>query len=74
MDIELKPKPLRAIASQVFPPVTGTGAVNEATAIDTAKNKDVIGAASNEPPETTPPETTPPNLTPPGPTIKFGIL
>lgn len=70
MNQGLKSKPVRAIASQVFPPVTGTGAVTEQSAIDAAKNKDVIviGAAANEPTEATPPnestEVTPPNLTP----------
>ena len=70
METNLKPKPVRAIASQEFPPVTGTGAVTEQSAIDAAKNKDVIviGAAANEPTEATPPnestEATPPNLTP----------
>jgi hypothetical protein len=59
MDIKLKPKPLRAIASEVFPPVTGTGAVNEASAIDAVKNKEIIATASTDA------ETVPPNLTPP---------
>jgi hypothetical protein len=45
---KLKPKPLRAIASQEFPPVTGTGAVNEQSAIDAAKNKEVIATATVE--------------------------
>lgn len=49
MDIKLKSKPVRAIASQVFPPVTGTGAVTEQSAIDSAKNKEVIATASTEP-------------------------
>ena len=47
---KLKPKPVRAIASQEFPPVAGTGAITEQGAIDAAKNKEVISAASAEPP------------------------
>lgn len=60
MNKELKPKPVRAIASQVFPPVTGTGAVTESSAIDAAKNKEVIATATVEPeslPEQKQPET-----------------
>jgi uncharacterized protein YeaC (DUF1315 family) len=45
---KLKPKPVLAIASQVFPPVTGTGAVTEQIAIDAAKNKEVIATATVE--------------------------
>lgn len=45
---KLKPKPVRAIASQEFPPVAGTGAVTEQGAIDAVKNKEVISAASAE--------------------------
>lgn len=44
----LNPKPVRAIASQEFPPVTGTGAVTEQSAIDAAKNKEVIAVAVAE--------------------------
>lgn len=49
MNKQLKPKPVRAIASQEFPPVTGVGAVTESAAIDAAKNKEVISTASSEP-------------------------
>lgn len=49
MNKQLKPKPVRAIASQEFPPVTGVGAVTEQSAIDAAKNKEVISTASGEP-------------------------
>jgi len=45
---ELKPKPVRAIASE-FPPVTGIGAVTEQSAIDAVKSKEVISTASVEP-------------------------
>ena len=48
MNQGLKPKPVRAIASQEFPPVTGTGAVTEQSAIDAAKNKEVIAVAAAE--------------------------
>ena len=48
MNQGLKPKPVRAIASQEFPPVTGTGAVTEQSAIDAAKNKEVIAVAVAE--------------------------
>ena len=48
MNQGLKPKPVRAIASQEFPPVTGTGAVTEQSAIDAAKNKEVIAVATAE--------------------------
>jgi len=61
METNLKPKPIRAIASQEFPPVTGTGAVSETSAIDAAKNKEVIATSSSEPTETTPPNLTPPD-------------
>jgi len=42
------PRPVRAIASE-FPPVTGTGAITEQSAIDSAKNKEVISTATAEP-------------------------
>ena len=48
MNQGLRPKPVRAIASQEFPPVTGTGAVTEQSAIDAAKNKEVIAVAVAE--------------------------
>lgn len=54
MNQGLKPKPVRAIASQVFPPVTGTGAVTEQSAIEMAKNKEVIATATAEPDEVLP--------------------
>lgn len=49
MNKQFKPKPVRAIASQEFPPVTGIGAVTEQSAIDAAKSKEVISVASVEP-------------------------
>lgn len=48
MTKQLIPRPVRAIASQEFPPVTGTGAVTEQSAIDAAKNKEVVAVASVE--------------------------
>ena len=48
MNQGLKPRPVRAFASQEFPPVTGTGAVTEQSAIDAAKNKEVIAVAAAE--------------------------
>ena len=48
MNQGLKPRPVRAFASQEFPPVTGTGAVTEQSAIDAAKNKEVIAVAVAE--------------------------
>lgn len=48
MTKQLMPRPVRAIASQEFPPVTGTGAVTEQSAIDAAKNKEVVAVASVE--------------------------
>ena len=48
MNQGLKPRPVRAFASQEFPPVTGTGAVTEQSAIDAAKNKEVIAVATAE--------------------------
>ena len=48
MTKQLMPRPVRAIASQEFPPVTGTGAVTEQSAIDAAKNKEVVAVAAVE--------------------------
>ncbi len=47
MTKQLIPRPVRAIASE-FPPVTGTGAVTEQSAIEAAKNKEVISTATAE--------------------------
>lgn len=53
MTKQLIPRPVRAIASE-FPPVTGTGAVTEQSAIEAAKNKEVISTATAEPDQVLP--------------------
>jgi hypothetical protein len=53
MTKQLIPRPVRAIASE-FPPVTGTGAVTEQSAIEAAKNKEVISTATAEPEQVLP--------------------
>ncbi len=53
MTKQLIPRPVRAIASE-FPPVTGTGVVTEQSAIEAAKNKEVISTATAEPDQVLP--------------------
>ena len=58
MNKQLTARPVHAIASE-FPPVTGTGAVTEQTAIATAKNKEVIATSTGEPEQVLPEQVLP---------------